>query len=154
MIIMMEFLKTLCSTAALVSVALLFLPEEKGIRNAAFTAFSLILLLLLLPKDGSFSLSSLITLDEGAPLPESGVYGETVETAVAEGIKRDLVSRFSLNADAVTLVSDLTLTDTAISGSYLSLSLGKENFFADVTALIRYVKNTYGVDCEVHFIGN
>ena len=151
---MMEFLKTLCSTAALVSVALLFLPEEKGIRNAAFTAFSLILLLLLLPKDGSFSLSSLITLDEGAPLPESGVYGETVETAVAEGIKRDLVSRFSLNADAVTLVSDLTLTDTAISGSYLSLSLGKENFFADVTALIRYVKNTYGVDCEVHFIGN
>ena len=151
---MIEFFKTLCTAAAFLSLALLFVPEKKGIRDATFTAFSLLLLLLLFPKDGTFSLSSLITLEEVEEMPSDGIYEETVKGAVADGIKKDIVNRFSLDANAVTVKSDLTLTETGLSGSYLSLSLGKENFFADVTALLRYIENTYGVDCEVHFLGS
>jgi len=150
---MMEFFKTLCVAAALLSLALLVVPEKKGIRDATFTAFSLLLLLFLFPKDGSFSLASLMHFEESEELPSDDAYGETVKEAIAEGIKKDIVTRFSLNAAAITLESDLTLTETGLSGSYLSLSLGKENFFADVTALLRYLENTYGVDCEVHFLG-
>lgn len=150
---MMDFLKTLCTTAALLSLALLFVPEQKGIRSASFTAFSLILLLFLIPKDGSFSISSLLSFDGASFSPENGVYEETVQTAVVLGIKKDVVSRFGLSADAVEIDTDLVLTDTGLSGTRLSLFLGRENFFADATALVRYVKNTYGVDCEVHFLG-
>ncbi len=150
---MMEFFKTLCTAAALLSLALLFVPEKKGLRDATFTAFSLLLLLLLLPKDGSFTLSSLITFEENETLPPGDAYEETVKAAVNEGIKRDIVDRFSLAPDAVMVDGDLTVTESGLSGSSLSLSLGKENFFADVTALLRYLENTYGVDCEVHFLG-
>ena len=111
------------------------------------------LLLLLVPKDGSFSLSSLLHPGENAILPENGIYEETVKTAIADGIKQDLIRRFSLNADDVTLTSDLTVTDTGLSGSFVRLSLGKNNFFADVTAILRYLQNTYPVDCEVQFLG-
>ena len=149
----MEFLKTLCAVSALISLALLFLPERQGIKRASYTVFSLILLLFLIPKDGSFQISDLITLDEGASLPEEDLYGDALTAAVAEGIKTDIVSRFSLNGDAVTLKTDITPTEEGLSGSYLSLSLGEENFFADVSSLLRYLENTYSVDCEVHFVG-
>ena len=150
----MEFLKTLCQCAALLSLALLLVPEKKGIREASFTAFSLLLLLFLIPKDGSFTISSLLPEAEIEEIPPGEAYEEALKSAVSDGIKQDLVGRFSLVANAVTLSSDLALTETGLEGSYLSLSLGKENFFADVTALLRYVENTYGVDCEVHFLGN
>lgn len=153
MMFMIEFFKTLCTTAACLSLALLFVPERKGIRNATFTVFSLVLLLLLVPRDGSFSISSLLHPDENAILPENGIYEETVKTAIADGIKQDLIRRFSLNADDVTLTSDLTVTDAGLSGSFVRLSLGKNNFFADVTAILRYLQNTYPVDCEVQFLG-
>ena len=149
----MEFLKTLCSVSALLSLALLFLPERQGIKRASYTVFSLVLLLFLIPKDGAFQISELITLEEGAVAPPEEAYQETLAAAVEEGIKADIVSRFSLNADAVTVKTDLALTDDGLVGSRLSLTLGKENLFADVTSLLRYLENTYSVDCEVHFIG-
>ena len=149
----MEFLKTLCSVSALLSLALLFLPERQGIKRASYTVFSLVLLLFLIPKDGAFQISELITLEEGAVAPPEETYQETLAAAIEEGIKADIVSRFSLNADAVTVKTDLALTDDGLVGSRLSLTLGKENLFADVTSLFRYLENTYSVDCEVHFVG-
>lgn len=149
----MEFLKTICTVAALLSLALLFLPEKPAVKRAVYTAFSLLLLLFLIPKDGSFDISSLISLDSPAETPESGVYEETLKAAVADGIRREVADRFSLNPDGVSVDTDITLTEAGLSGSYLSLSLGKENFFADATALLRYLKATYPVDCEVHFLG-
>ena len=149
----MEFFKTLCTMAAFLSVALLFVPEKKGIREASLTAFALLLLVFLIPKDGSFALSDLLSFEENEQLPSDSIYEETVKKATVEGVRRDLIDRFSLDAEGISLEGDLTLTEEGISGSYLSLSLGKENFFADATALLRYVEKTYGVDCEVHFLG-
>ena len=148
----MAFLKTICTVSALLSLALLFLPEKPAVKRAAYTAFSLLLLLFLIPKDGSFDISSLISLDT-AEAPESDVYEETLHAAVADGIRREVADRFSLNLDGVSVDTDMTVTESGLSGSYLSLSLGKENFFADATALLRYLKATYPVDCEVHFLG-
>lgn len=151
---MMEFFETLCVSSALLSLALLFVPEKKGIREASITAFSLLLLLFLIPKDGSFSISSLLSFEENIELPSDGVYEGTVKEALSEGIRRDLIDRFSLKKEGISVDTDLTLGEEGIFGSYLSLSLGKENLFADVTAILRYIENTYGVDCEVHFLGD
>ena len=150
----MEFLKTLCTVAALLSLALLFLPEKAGLKRASYTAFALILLLFLIPKDGTFTLDTLLSFEEQATPPSDEIYEETLKAAVAEGIKSDLSSRFSLNTEALFINTDLAMTDKGLTGSYLSLSLGKENFFADATSLLRYLKNTYPVDCEVHFLGS
>ena len=150
----MEFLKTLCTVSALLSLALLFLPEKPRIKRAAETAFSLILLLFLIPKDGSFTLENLLSFEEQADDTDGGVYDETVKTALATGIKADIVSRFSLVADDVLVETDLSVDEKGLTGSYLSVTLEKECFFADVSSLLRYLKNTYPVDCEVHFLGS
>jgi hypothetical protein len=151
---MLAFFKTLCITAAFLSLALLFLPEKPAIRKASVSAFSLLLLLLLIPKDGSFDLSGLLSLS-GVPEAEVGdAYTETVTEATRRGILSDLCTRFSLSTEAVIVESDLSPSGEGFSGSYLRLFLGKENFFADAGAVIRYVKNTYGVDCEVRFVGD
>ena len=70
----MEFLKTLCTVSALLSLALLFLPEKPRIKRAAETAFSLILLLFLIPKDGSFTLENLLSFEEQADDTDGGVF--------------------------------------------------------------------------------
>lgn len=150
----MAFLKTLCTMAALLSLALLFLPENQKIKRASYTVFSMLLLLFLIPKDGSFTPKELLSFEEHAVIPDNGIYDETVKKALVQGMKDDIVSHFSLDAEGVLIDTDLTLQEEELVGSYLSVTLGKENFFADVTALLRYLKNTYPVDCEVHFLGS
>ena len=150
----MEFLKTLCLCAAFLSLALFFVPEKGGIRRASLTLFSLLFLLFLIPKDGSFDISSLLSFEAPEQLPPSDAYNETLSSGIREDIKKDLCTRFSLSSDAVFLETDMTVKDGKLSGSYLSLSLGRENFFADATGVIAYLQKTYGVDCEVHFYGN
>lgn len=149
---MSEYLKTLCSGATLLSLALLFLPEKPALRRAALTVFSLILLLLLLPGGDTFSVTELFPDSESESVPLGDVYIETVAGAVNEGVRADLCSRFSLAAADVRIESDLTLTETALEGSYIHLYLGGENLGADAASLLRYVQNTYGLDCEVHFV--
>ena len=150
----MEFLKTLCTVAALLSLALLFVPEKQEIKRAASTAFSLLLLLFLIPKDGSFALPDLLSFEDAGDLPTEDIYGETLKDAVAAGIKSDLASHFSLVSDGVLIDTDLAPSEEGFEGTYLSVTLSRENFFADVTSLLRYLKNTYPVDCEVHFLGS
>jgi hypothetical protein len=152
---MMEFLKTLTAAAAFLSLALLFLPRDEGLRRGAQTVFSLLFLLLLLPRDGSFSFEELIPSPESYPDVSAGEeYEDTLSYAVVAGITSDLVDRFSLDPDALHIQTDITLTQEAASGTYLHLSLGRKNFFADATQLLRYVKNTYSVECEVRYVGN
>ncbi len=151
---MLAFFKTLCVAAAFLSLALLFLPEKPGIRKASLSAFSLLFLLLLIPKDGSFDLHGLLSFSD-APDPEAGdAYTETVTEAVERGILSDLCTRFSLSSENARVESDLSPSSEGVSGSYLRLFLGEENFFADAGAVMRYIKNTYGVDCEVRFVGD
>lgn len=151
---MLAFFKTLCVCAAFLSLAVLFLPEKPGIRKASLSAFSLLFLLLLIPKDGTFDLNSLLSLSDSPEAEVGDAYTETVTEAVERGILADLCSRFSLSAEGISVESDLLPCSEGFSGTYLHLWLGKENFFADAGAVIRYVENTYNVDCEVHFVGN
>ena len=147
----MEFLKTITAAAALLSLALLFLPTDEGLRRGAQTVFSLLFLLLLLPRDGTFSFDDLIPSAESYPDVSAGEeYEGALSYAVLAGITSDLVDRFSLDPDALYIA----LTEEAVSGTYLHLSLGSKNFFADATQLLRYVKNTYSVECEVRYVGN
>jgi len=151
----MEFLKTLTTAAALLSVALLFLPKEEGLRRATQTVFSLLFLLLLLPRDGSFSPGDLLPhTEQSAPVPPGEEYEDALAHAVTEGIRSDLVNRFSLDPEALVIETDLCLTEEAMTGTYVHLTLSKANFFADATQLLRYVKNTYSVECEVRYAGN
>lgn len=150
---MTEFLRSLVLAAAFLSLAVLFIPEKAGIRKASLSALSLLFLLLLFPKDGSFSLEALLP-GEDVPAPPNAGYSEILKEAVEEGIRKDLVERFSLNANAVQIKTDLTASEAGLLGSYLRLSLGRENFFADAGAILRYVEATYGVDCEVNFFGS
>ena len=150
----MEYLKTLCTAAAFLSLALLFVPERPGLRRASLSLFSLLLLLLLIPKDGSFDPEALLSFAESGDYSVGDAFDATLQEGIAKGVKQDLCERFSLSPDAIRLDSDLTVKDGALTGSYLSVSLGKENFFADATGVLTYLKKTYGVDCEVHFYGD
>lgn len=151
----MEFLKPLTFAAAFLSLALLFLPEKEGIRRAATLLFSLLFLLLLLPRDGSFSVSDLLpNVKENAIAEESETYSALLADSVREGIRLDLSGRFALDSEELTLETDISLTEKGISGTYLRLLLGKANFFADATSIIRYAENTYSVICEVSYVGN
>ena len=151
----MEFLKPLTLAAAFLSLALLFLPEKEGIRRSATLLFSLLFLLLLLPRDGSFSFADLFpTVEEHTIEAECETDTTLLADSVKEGIRRDLSDRFSLDGEGLSLETDLALTDAGISGTYLCLSLGKSNFFADAASIIRYAENTYSVTCEVSYVGN
>lgn len=151
----MEFFQALTCAAALLSLALLFLPKDEGIRRGAQTVFALLFLLLLLPRDGSFSLGDFFSYGEDPPvISTGGAYEDTLKYAVQAGITADLSDRFSLDPDGLTIETDILLTEDAVTGTYVYLTLSRENFFADATQLIRYVKNTYSVECEVRYVGN
>lgn len=151
---MMEFLKTLCTAAAFLSLALLFVPDRDGVRRASLTVLSLLFLLFLIPKDGSFDITALLSFAEAEEYPDGDAYNEAISKGIKEGIKKDLCSRFSLSKEGIRLDTDLSLDTGALSGSYLSLALGKENFFADASGVLAYLEKTYGVDCEVYFYGD
>lgn len=151
---MSEYLRSLCGGAAFLALALLFVPEKPLLRRASLTAFSLALLLLLLPTGGTFSLTELLPDTESVHVPLGDAYVEVVADAVTDGVRADLCSRFGLVGEEVAVESDLTLTETALAGTYMKISLGKGNLGADAASLLRYVKNTYGLDCEVHFVWN
>ena len=151
----MDFLRSLTTAAALLSTALLFLPKDEGLRRTTQTVFALLFLLLLLPRDGSFSLDELLPNIEETPTLSAGEeYENTLAYAVKEGITSDLSDRFSLNPEAMEIETDIRLTQEAMTGTFLRLTLGKENFFADAPQILRYIKNTYSVECEVQYVGN
>ena len=147
-------MKALCAMTALLSLATLFLPKEEGLRRASLTLFSLLLLMLLIPKDGSFHLNELLSFPETQAPSAGDAFGEALNEGILSGIAGDLCDRFSLTRSALQIEGDLTLSGEVLSGSYLWVSLGKENLFADATGILTYLKKTYGVDCEVHFYGN
>lgn len=151
---MSEYLKSLCTAATLLSVSLFPFPARQGLRRAAGIVFALLFLLLLLPRDGSFSLDTLLVFSDPPEISVGEAYESVLASSVAEGIREDLASRFSLNKNAFAIETDLTLSAEALSGSYLRLYLCKENFFADATAILRYVENTYSVSCEVCYVRN
>ena len=142
-------MKTLCTTAALLSLAVLFLPDKKGIRTSALTLFSLIFLLVLISLEPNFSLSSLLPSDESESLPPSAEYTETMSAAVADGIRADIAERFSLKKETVVVKSDLLPTAEGLLGTYLTVSLYGSGFFADTPRLLAYLKETYHESCEV-----
>lgn len=146
----MEFLKTLCVTAALLSFAVLLLPEKKNIRSAALSLFSLVFLLVLLSGDPDFSFSALLPSEETEAIPPTEDYTETLCEAVREGIRADVAERFSLRREDITVKSDLIPTEEGFAGSFLSVSLGGRGFFADVPRLLTYLRKTYHENCEVY----
>jgi hypothetical protein len=150
----MTYFRSILGGAALLSLALLFVPERESLRRATLTVFSLLLLLLLLPAEGLPDLPSLFPKEEGEKVTLGEAYIETVRGAVSDGVRTDLCTRFSLSPADVRIESDLALTAEALTGTYLRLYLGKENGGADAAAILRYIQNAYGLRGEVHFTWN
>lgn len=150
----MPYFRSILSGASLLSLALLFVPERESLRRATLTVFSLLLLFLILPAEGTLDLPALLPSEESETVALGEAYIETVKGAVTEGVRTDLCTRFSLDPKGVRIESDLTLTEKALSGTYLSVYLEKENAGADAASLLRYIQNAYGLRGEVHFIWN
>ena len=150
----MTYFRSILSGAALLSLALLLVPERESLRRATLTVFSLVLLLLILPTNGTLDLPSLFPAEESEAVPLGEAYIETVKGAITEGVRTDLCTHFSLVPADVRIESDLVLTEEALSGTYLYVYLGKENAGADAASLLRYIQNAYGLRGEVHFIWN
>ena len=151
----MEFLKTLCFTAALLSLATVLLPKRKGLKEAMLTAFGLIFLLSVMRADALSSLPSLLLPEEQPPAEEGAeAYEEALLTGLAAGIKNDLCAKFSLDPEGLAVDCALSLSEGEAHVSRVSLVLKNQNFFADATAMLKYTRAAYGLDCEVSFVGS
>ena len=151
---MMEYFRSITAACALLSLSLLFFPNRAGPRRAAETVFSILFLLLLLPRGELALPDGLFSLSEAPDVAVGEEYENALAASVSEGIREDLSSRFSLRKDALSIKTDLVLSEKALTGSYLHLYLSKENFFADATAVLRYVEHAYSVPCEVYYVGD
>lgn len=150
----MEFLKTVCFTAALLSLATLLLPKRRGLREAMLTAFGLIFLLSVMRADALSSLPTLLLPETEPPVTEGEAYGEALLAGVTAGIKSDLCAKFSLDPEGLTVDCALSVSEKEARLTRVSLVLGKQNFFADATAMLKYTRAAYGLDCEVSFVGS
>ena len=144
----MEYFSAALSAIALVSVASVLTPTREGVRRAAVSALSLILLLLLIPK-GEIDLPALPLFKEEAPPPVSEEYEAVWKTGVENGIKSDLCDRFSLSPDGVSADATLDFSETEIKLTALSLTLSGKNATADATGILRYLEKSYGVYAQI-----
>ncbi len=143
----MEYLKTAVSAAALYAVAAGLAPEREGVKKACTLACSLLLLLALLPKGGLPSLSFPSLLPEEEVSEEA--YAERVKELTEKSIEEELCRRFSVGEGRLSVDSDLSYAEGKVTVTRLTVTLSGTGVLADVPALIKHVKENYGMKCEV-----
>lgn len=147
----MEYIRTLLGAVALLSIATALLPSRESIRRAALSAFSVILLLLLIPKDAPFSFEDVFTIpEEGAVTESAPAYGDAWREGVENGIRLDLCEKYALSPAEVSVMCQLKNEENEITVTHLSLTLRGESALADATGMLRYIEKSYGVYAEIH----
>ena len=147
----MEYIRTLLGAVALLSIATALLPSREGIRRAALSAFSVILLLLLIPKDAPFSFEDVFTIPkEGAVTESAPAYGDAWQEGVENGICLDLCEKYDLSASDLSVECRLKETAGEVTIERLSLTLRGKGALADATGMLKYIEKSYGVYAEIH----
>lgn len=144
----MEYLKTLISAAALYAVAVALAPEREGVRRACTIAFSLLLIVALLPQEGLSDLSLSFPLPDEETVGEE-VYAERLKEMTEQSIEKELRDRFSVKDGSLSVDSDFSYADGRVSITCLTVSLSGAAVLADTPTLLRYVEENYGMKCEV-----
>ena len=149
----MDYLKALLGASALVSIATAFAPMREGVRRAVLSAFAVVFLLLLIPKDLALDFSFPQALPE-ASTDAAVYYTDAWQEGLERGLLLDLCDKFSLDRDAISLQSEVTVHENTVEISYLSVTLHGENAFADATGMVRYIEKAYGCRSEIHLAAN
>ena len=149
----MGFLPTVVAAVALYAVGVALAPEREGIRKACLTAFSLLLILSLLPKGGLGDLSLALPLPDEETVGEE-TYAAQLKKTTEESVARELRERFSIAEGSLSVSSDFSYRAGEVSLSYIAVTLGKSGFLADIPTLVRYVEENYKVRCEVKTDGS
>lgn len=148
----MSYLRSLLALAVFLSFVSMLSPMKESVKRACLSAFSIIFLLALVPKNVDFSFKDLIRVSEKGSYETEEVYHETFREGIEEGILKDLSSRFSLEQEELTLESRVTYAENEINISYITLTLRGKNIAADVPGMVRYIEKNYGCDSSVHIV--
>ncbi len=146
----MAYLSSLLVLAVFLSFMSLLSPMKESVRRACLSAFSVIFLLALIPKDMDFSFKDLLSVSDHERYESAPVYWETWKEGVEEGLLRDLVSAFSLDESDISLESRLAQNENTVTVDYLSITLTGSNIYADAPGIARYIQKHYGCLSEIH----
>ena len=149
----MSFLKTVVAAAALYAVAVALAPEREGVKKACVTAFSLLLILALLPKGGLGDLSLALPLPDEEAVGEE-VYAEEIKRVTEESIAQELREGFSVAKEDLSLSSDFSYKEGKVTLTRVTVHLRRSGVLANVPSLVRYVEENYKVKCEVRTDGS
>ena len=147
----MEHVKALVGALLLLSVAAALAPLREGIRRAVTAAFSVIFILLLLPKDLSFDPHSLLFPLSKGEAADTETYEELLEDSFEEGLAASLSERFSIKRECIRL--DARLVGEEMRPAHVSVTLSGEGVTADATGIVSYLTACYGCTCEIRIEG-
>ncbi len=149
----MEYLSTLLILAVFLSFASMLSPMKEKIKRACLSAFSVIFLLSLIPKDADFSFRDLISVSVDEIPDASEDYRDAWQEGIEAGLLKDLVARFSLNEENIVLESRIAHAENTVTIEYLSVTLTGKNICADVPGIALYIQKNYGCHSEIHIKG-
>ena len=144
----MEFLRTAVAAVALYAVGMALTPEKEGIKKACSTAFSLLLILVLLPRGGLGELSFSLFLPEEEVVGEE-VYAEKLKEMTEKSVEEELCQRFSVKEGNLSVASDFSYRNGRVTVTHLTVTLKGTGVLADAPGLLRHVEENYGMECEV-----
>ncbi len=153
---MNEYLMSVVLVGAVATLASLFLPEgDDRMRRLLEFGFALLILLVILrPLPGllgeDFGFPDLFPPAEGSAeedLPEET--WSQMEAAVAEGIEKDIASRYNLPPSCIRADVELRREGDGLLISSLLLTFTGEGRLADLYAIRAYAEKNYQTVCEV-----
>ncbi len=150
----MEYLSTALACAVFISLAALLAPARESVRRACLSAFSVVFLLALIPKDMDLSFEGLLFAPVDTEYEAGEDYRETWREGIEEGLLYDLCASFSLEKDHIAIESRVSHTENEVRIDYLSVTLTGKNVYADATGMVRYIEKNYGCASEIHLKGD
>ena len=153
---MLDYLRSILLVASVALLAGLLLPEKnERMRRALELGISLLVLTVICrPLAGIGDLSAILNgIRFPSPSLSAGEMDEdtlsAMEEAVADGIERDLSSRYGVPAACFTATVSLSLTEKELTVSALSLIVSGEGRLLDLYAVRDYAAQAYQTNCEV-----
>ena len=125
----------------------LLAPGSEKIARALRSAAAAVMLFALLSPLASMDLEGLFTPPARDPFAsvEGAGWRDALKQGLEEGIQEDIAARFSLGVE-VCVTQDEEGRPTA-----LTVYLERKDLFEDAVGISHYVKDTYGVECEIRF---
>lgn len=156
---MQDYVQAILLTVAVASLASLLLPEKnERLSRAMQLGISLFVLAVVCrPLAAIGELGDILPpldLEESVLTPDTS--GETwaqMETAVGEGIVKDLCARYDLSEEDVHATATLLLEGEELTVSSVILTFSGTARLADLARIRAYAQKNYTVNCEVRLDG-